>query len=74
MRFLLVLESPNCPKVLTEMPKEEEWNVQEIRAIVDEIYVLQESPNCPFLLQLSLEGSYALTAIPSSFFDHMPVL
>ncbi|GKV52568.1 hypothetical protein SLEP1_g59145, partial [Rubroshorea leprosula] len=68
------LESPNCRKVLAKIPKEEEWDAQEIHAIVDELTVLPESPDCPFLLQLSLEGSYALTAIPSSFFDHMPLL
>ncbi|GKV24475.1 hypothetical protein SLEP1_g34087 [Rubroshorea leprosula] len=32
------------------------------------------SPNCPFLVALSLEGCKALSTIPSSFFEHMPVL
>ncbi|GKV24484.1 hypothetical protein SLEP1_g34092 [Rubroshorea leprosula] len=59
--------------VLTEIPEGDEWIAPNICAIVCKP-VLPESPNCPFLVALSLEGSKALMAIPSSFFEHMPVL
>ncbi|GLT47552.1 hypothetical protein SLA2020_212410 [Shorea laevis] len=60
-------------KVLTEIPEGDEWIAPNICATVCKP-LLPESPNCPFLVALSLEGSKALMAIPSSFFEHMPVL
>ncbi|GLT63094.1 hypothetical protein SLA2020_356800 [Shorea laevis] len=60
-------------EMLTEIPEGDEWIAPNICATVCKP-VLPESPNCPFLVALSLEGSKALMAIPSSFFVHMPVL
>ncbi|GKU99887.1 hypothetical protein SLEP1_g12667 [Rubroshorea leprosula] len=60
-------------EVLTEIPEGDEWIAPNICATVCKP-VLPESPSCPFLVALSLEGSKALMAIPSSFFEHMSVL
>ncbi|GKV24477.1 hypothetical protein SLEP1_g34088 [Rubroshorea leprosula] len=65
--------------VKEEMPEVEEWPKGEeshAKAIflTDCIPVLPESPNCPFMGLLSLEGCKALRTIPSSFFNQMPVL
>ncbi|PSS00306.1 Disease resistance protein [Actinidia chinensis var. chinensis] len=59
---------------LTEPPKAEEWGAKEINLMNNMLSELPESPNCPFLVKLFLQGNYDLMVIPSSFFECMPVL
>ncbi|GKU99892.1 hypothetical protein SLEP1_g12672 [Rubroshorea leprosula] len=67
------MSSKQGGEVLTEIPKGDEWIAPKISATVCKP-ALPESPNCPLLVALSLEGSKALMAIPSSFFEQMPIL
>ncbi|GKU99880.1 hypothetical protein SLEP1_g12660 [Rubroshorea leprosula] len=53
-------------EMLTEIPEGDEWIAPNICATICKL-VLPKSPNCPFLVALSLEGSKALMGVPSSW-------
>ncbi|KAJ7946544.1 Disease resistance protein [Quillaja saponaria] len=60
---------------LTEPPKVEKWHgAVEIHLMDNNLCELPESPDCPGLQKLFLQGNTDLTMIPTSFFDHMPFL
>ncbi|KAJ7946537.1 Disease resistance protein [Quillaja saponaria] len=60
---------------LTEPPKVEQWHgVVEIHLMDNNLCELPESPDCPQLKILFLQGNADLTMIPTLFFNHMPVL
>ncbi|KAJ4977918.1 hypothetical protein NE237_008698 [Protea cynaroides] len=55
--------------------KEEEWDQAERILLMDnELTSLPQSPNCPRLLTLLLQGNERLRMITESFFDYMPSL
>ncbi|KAJ7946533.1 AT-hook motif nuclear-localized protein [Quillaja saponaria] len=82
--LLFLLQHDHCKKYplcreqkwtgLTEPPKDHEWDAREIHLMYNNLSALPNSPRCPCLRALFLQGSTNLTQIPSSFFDHMPVL
>jgi len=60
---------------LTEPPCIGQWqNLVQIQLIDDKICELPQSPDCPKLKVLLLQGNADLLDIPDSFFDHMPLL
>ncbi|XAR49324.1 hypothetical protein NMG60_11032493 [Bertholletia excelsa] len=59
---------------LTEPPRDEEWNAEEIHLMHNYLSDLPNSPWCPMLRKLFLQMNQELTYIPSEFFEHMPVL
>ncbi|KAJ7946539.1 Disease resistance protein [Quillaja saponaria] len=60
---------------LTEPPKVEQWHgAVEIHLMDNNLCELPESPDCPDLKILFLQGNTDLTIIPTLFFDHMPLL
>uniref|UniRef100_A0A5B6YKG0 Disease resistance R13L4/SHOC-2-like LRR domain-containing protein n=1 Tax=Davidia involucrata TaxID=16924 RepID=A0A5B6YKG0_DAVIN len=58
-----------------EMPEDKEWeSTTRISFMYNKLGSLPESPVCPMLLTLPLQGNYELEVIPKSFFNHMPSL
>ncbi|KAI8561815.1 hypothetical protein RHMOL_Rhmol04G0370900 [Rhododendron molle] len=58
-----------------KMPEEVEWKKATRISFMDhDLRNLPESPNCPKLLTLLLQGNKNLEVIPETFFDNMPNL
>lgn len=71
---MIMEEALNKTSFLPEQVPIGEFNESDAEEVCAIVGVLPESPKCSFLVKLSLEGSYGLTEIPSSFFEHMPIL
>ncbi|KAF7124362.1 hypothetical protein RHSIM_Rhsim12G0030900 [Rhododendron simsii] len=57
------------------IPEEVEWkNATRISFINHDLHSLTESPDCPELLTLLLQGNNNLEVIPETFFNNMPSL
>ncbi|KAF7145578.1 hypothetical protein RHSIM_Rhsim04G0237100 [Rhododendron simsii] len=58
-----------------KMPEEAEWKTATRISLMDhDLRNLLESPDCPKLLTLLLQGNKNLEVIPETFFDNMPNL
>ncbi|KAF7145668.1 hypothetical protein RHSIM_Rhsim04G0237800 [Rhododendron simsii] len=58
-----------------KMPEEVEWKKATRISFMDhDLHNLPESPDCPELLTLLLQGNKNLKVIPETFFDNMPNL
>ncbi|XVF49855.1 hypothetical protein PTKIN_Ptkin04bG0049600 [Pterospermum kingtungense] len=57
-----------------EIGKEEEWTAKEVHLTDNKVSELPQSPSCPTLIALYLQGNSELTAIPPLFFKSMALL
>ncbi|XVE54632.1 hypothetical protein DITRI_Ditri03aG0097600 [Diplodiscus trichospermus] len=54
--------------------EDKKWKAKEVHLVDDKVSDLPQSPNCPSLIALYLQGNFELTAIPPLFFHLMTLL